>query len=68
MRATVVAVFIALVVIALGFATRYYFSGHQVPIGQAPLAQLDGKSLGSLKAEFNRLANGVRVILLLSPT
>jgi hypothetical protein len=68
MRAAVVAVFIALAVITLGFLARYYLSGHQVPVGQAPLVQLDGESLGSLKAEFNRSVNGVRVILLLSPT
>jgi hypothetical protein len=68
MRSTVFAGFIALAVIALGFAARNYFSGHQVPMGQPPLARLDGESLSSLKAEFNRSANGVRVILLLSPT
>jgi len=68
MRTTVVAVFVVLVVLALAFVARSYFAGHQVPMGQAPLAQLDGESLSSLKAEFNRTADGIRIILLLSPT
>jgi hypothetical protein len=45
-----------------------YFGGHRVPIGQPPLTELTNDSLDSLKAEFNRPADGVRIILLLSPT
>jgi hypothetical protein len=56
------------VVVVLAVIARYYFAGHQVPAGQAPLAELTSKSLGSLKADFNRSADGVRIVLLLSPT
>jgi hypothetical protein len=43
-------------------------AGHQAPAGQPPLADLSGESLDSLKADFNSSADGVRIILLLSPT
>lgn len=63
---TVVLAVVALVVLAV--IARYQLAGHQVPAGQAPLAELTGKSLDTLKADFNRSADGLRIILLLSPT
>ena len=57
---------VALVALTLG--ARYYLVGHQVPAGQRPLAELTSGSIESLKAEFNQSADGVRIILLLSPT
>jgi hypothetical protein len=39
-----------------------------VPAGQPPLGDLDSGSLDTLKSDFNRSSNRVRVILLLSPT
>ena len=54
------------VVLALG--ARYYLSGHRAPPGQPPLGELTSGSLDSFKREFNRSADGVRIILLLSPT
>ena len=68
MRRTVIAVFVVIAVVVLAVIARNYFAGHQVPAGQAPLAELTVNSLGSLKADFNRSADGVRIVLLLSPT
>ena len=67
MRRTMIAVF-AVAVVVLAVLASYHFAGHQVPAGQAPLAELTINSLGSLKANFNRSADGVRIVLLLSPT
>jgi hypothetical protein len=67
-RSTTVMLAGLVVVLVLGLAARYYFAGHQVPAGQPPLGELTSDSLNSLKADFNRSADGVRVILLLSPT
>jgi hypothetical protein len=53
--------------VALMLSARY-FGGHRVPSGQASLTELTNDSLDSVKAEFNRSADGVRIILLLSPT
>jgi hypothetical protein len=60
--------FILAAVIVLSLVARNYFAGHRVPAGQVPLAELTTESLGSLKAEFNRSADGIRIVLLLSPT
>jgi hypothetical protein len=49
-------------------AARYYFSGHLTPAGQPPLADLTDASLNSLRDDFNRSPDQVRIILLLSPT
>jgi hypothetical protein len=62
------AAFVVIAVVVLAVIARYYFAGHQVPAGQAPLAELTSNSLDSLKADFNRFADGVRIVLLLSPT
>jgi hypothetical protein len=52
----------------IALAVRYYFAGHQVPAGQSPLADLTTASLDSLRADFNRTPDQLRMILLLSPT
>ena len=62
-----IAVFVVAVIL-LAVIARYYFADHKVPVGQAPLADLTSQSLGSLKADFNRSADGIRIVLLLSPT
>jgi hypothetical protein len=62
------AVFAGAAVLVLAVIARNYFAGHQVPAGQAPLAELNNTSLDTLKADFNRSADGLRIILLLSPT
>jgi hypothetical protein len=61
-------VLLATAAIVLLIAARFYLSGHQVPAGQPPLGDLDSGSLDTLKSDFNRSSNRVRVILLLSPT
>jgi hypothetical protein len=63
---TVVVVAIGAVVLALG--ARLYFAGHRAPTGQPPLVELTSDSLDSLKDDFNRSSDGIRIILLLSPT
>jgi len=68
MRRTMTIVFAVAVVVVLAVIARYHFAGHEVPAGQAPLAELTSESLGSLKADFNRSADGLRIVLLLSPT
>ncbi len=63
-----IAVFVVAGVLVLAVIARNYFAGHQVPAGQAPLVELTSASLGDLKADFNRSADGLRIVLLLSPT
>jgi hypothetical protein len=61
-------VVIVLGAVALILAARQYFSSHRTSAGQATLGELTSSSLDSLKAKFNRSADGVRIVLLLSPT
>jgi hypothetical protein len=68
MRRTITAVFAVIALVVLAVIARYRLAGHQVPAGQTPLAELTIESLGSLKADFNRSADGLRIVLLLSPT
>lgn len=49
-------------------AGLYFTTPGHAPPGQPPLAVVDGQTLSALRAEFNRTAGSVRVILLLSPT
>lgn len=62
------AIFVAVPAILLGLGAWYHFNGHQAPIGQSPLEDLNAQSLDTLKSEFNRASSQTRVILLLSPT
>jgi len=55
-------------IVALAVAWRYELFSHQVPAGQPSLREVTSGSLDSLKADFNASADGVRIILLLSPT
>jgi hypothetical protein len=56
-------------VAALGIAVAWYVRGPRaVPPGQPPLATLSPSALEALRADFNRAAGQVRVIILLSPT
>lgn len=55
-------------VAALAAVARYFFAGHAVPAGQPPLAELSGDTLDSLKDDFNRTTDQIRIVLLLSPT
>jgi hypothetical protein len=51
--------------IVLAFGVWFGLMAHKTPAGQPPLA---GMNLETLKAEFNRASDRVRVIVLLSPT
>jgi hypothetical protein len=62
------AAFVVIAVVVLAAIARYVFASHRVPAGQPALAELTSDSLGSLKADFNRSADGLRIVLLLSPT
>lgn len=60
-------IWIALVVVLATFGYRS-FGTHNAPAGQPPLAHLDAGSIEALRADFNRAADGVRIIVLLAPT
>jgi hypothetical protein len=62
------AALVATAAMVLALAVRYYFSGHQVPPGQLPLADLATASLDSLRSDFNGASDRMRIILLLSPS
>ena len=57
----------AIVAVAAAFA-YYRCAPREVPAGQPPLATLDATALDTVRAEFNRAAGQVRIIVLLSPT
>jgi hypothetical protein len=59
---------LGLAVLVIFSGLFYLYGGHQTPSGQAPLADLNGASLGQLKDEFNASRANVRVLVLLSPT
>jgi hypothetical protein len=56
-----------LVVIAAAFGWQYLAS-HETPAGQPPLVTLDVTTLDGFRADFNRDAGMIRLIVLLSPT
>ncbi len=62
------ALLLATAAIVLLLAARFYLSGHQVPAGQPPLAEMNSESLAILKSDFNQNSDRLRLILLLSPT
>ena len=66
MKKRTVAIGIAVLVIVA--ALVYALAGHRPPAGQPPLADLTATGLPAFQEEFNRHADEVRVILLLSPT
>jgi hypothetical protein len=59
---------VVLVVLAAAVVGQRQFGTHFTPAGQPSLVHLDPASLESLRAEFNRAADCVRVVVLLSPT
>lgn len=58
----------AILGVALAGSLIYYYSGGQVPRGQAPLQSLTAQNLIEIKNSFNAAKGEVRVLLLLSPT
>ena len=56
----------ALVCLALVFLPRFFT--HNTPAPQPPLGFLNAASLETLRADFNRAADAVRIVVLLSPT
>ena len=59
---------IAVAAIVLAAAAYFNAGGHNAPANQAPLANLTTQSLEGFRADFNRAADRVRLVLLLSPT
>jgi hypothetical protein len=58
----------ALVLTPFALLWYFYLGPRNTPANQAPLAELNAGSLATFQAEFNRAADEVRVVLLLSPT
>jgi hypothetical protein len=59
---------IALAGVVLVALAQRQLGTHDSPAGQPPLASLDAASLEMLRADFNRAAGDLRIIVLLSPT
>jgi hypothetical protein len=55
-------------VLAAALAVTYYMTPGHVPGAQPPLEVMDSPALAKLQNEFNRTAESVRLVLLLSPT
>ena len=59
----------AAIVVAICAAVAWYlFGSRPTPEGHPPLGRVTAASLETLRADFNRDADRVRIILLLSPT
>ena len=65
-RKGMIAASLAVTIVVLLFF--YFFWGSSVPDGQPPLVRLNSSNVASIKEAFNASANGVRVIVMLSPT
>jgi hypothetical protein len=65
MRKSIVFGLVGVVVAAL---LAWRVLGHQTPKGQAPLTNLTQDTLGKFESDFNRSADEIRVLVLLSPT
>jgi hypothetical protein len=59
---------VLIVIIAAVFVGQQQFGTHQAPKGQPPLVHLDAGSLETLRTDFNRAEDSIRLIVLLSPT
>lgn len=57
-----------LVVLIAAAVAWYRFAPGEAPPGQPPLVTIDAAALEGLRAEFNRNADGTRLVVLLSPT
>ena len=66
MRLRRIALALLLVVLA-GFGW-WRFGTRYTPSGQQPLITIDPAALAAMREDFNRAADGERVIVLLSPT
>lgn len=62
------AVWAAGLLVLLGASLWYLFMPGSVPEGQAPLVSLRGEGVGPFQTDFNRAADRVRVVAVLSPT
>ena len=49
-------------------ALAYFYSGHETPSGQPPLASLTAETLPQFETAFNAAKTDVRVLVFLSPT
>ena len=57
------------IVLALAAAFgRQQFGTHNTPPGQPALAHISGDSIDALRVDFNKAADAVRLVVLLSPT
>ena len=59
---------LAMVALLAGLAGFYWSRTVHTPAGQPPLGKIAESTLSGLQADFNCASNGVRVVLLLSPT
>lgn len=59
---------VGVLVLGLAVVGRYFIGGHAVPAGQLPLTEVTQNNLDSLKNDFNRTPDQIRIVLLLSPT
>ena len=62
------AILASAVVVALLVAWWYFWGPSSVPTGQPPLVTLTPENFAQLQARFNDSSDGVRVVVLLSPT
>jgi hypothetical protein len=59
---------VALILLLLGVGGWFVLADRRVRSGQASLTSLDNASLDIVKDQFNRSADRIRIVLLLSPT
>jgi hypothetical protein len=59
---------LALPVLVVTAAAGYVLTRHETPANQQRLVVLNSESLNDFQKEFNRTANSVRILVLLSPT
>ncbi len=61
-------ILLVVILLALFGAGLYFYGGHSVPKGQAPLVSFSGGDLTTLKTAFNASTSCTRVVVMLSPT
>lgn len=59
---------LALSLLLVGVGGWFVLTDQRVPSGQASLTSLDNASVDVVKDQFNRSADRIRIVLLLSPT
>jgi hypothetical protein len=60
--------FLAVAVALAAALGRQQFGTHDTPPGQPALAHVSGDSIDALRADFNKAADAIRLVVLLSPT